>query len=78
MENEKKFARTLVTTALPYANGPPIAVYVLAHLRDRKWRKAFNIWVLLFVIFLIAALIISFKLKQGFFNPWLPDPPITE
>ena len=22
MENEKKFARTLVTTALPYANGP--------------------------------------------------------
>ena len=56
----------------------PIAVYVLAHLRDRKWRKAFNIWVLLFVIFLIAALIISFKLKQGFFNPWLPDPPITE
>ena len=22
MDNEKKFARTLVTTALPYANGP--------------------------------------------------------
>ena len=56
----------------------PVAVYVLAKLREGRWRKSFSIWTVVFIILLIAALIISFKLKQGFFDPWLPDPPITE
>ena len=56
----------------------PVAVYVVARLFEGRWRRQFGIWTILFIILLIAALIISFKFKQGFFDPWLPEPPITE
>lgn len=56
----------------------PVAVYVLARLGEGRWRRQFRIWTILFIVLLIAALIISFKFKQGFFDPWLPEPPITE
>ena len=56
----------------------PVAVYILARLSEGRWRRQFRIWTILFIVLLIAALIISFKFKQGFFDPWLPEPPITE
>lgn len=56
----------------------PVAVYVLGRLHEGRWRRQFRIWTIIYIILLIAALIISFKFKQGFFDPWLPEPPITE
>ena len=56
----------------------PVAVYVLARLGEGRWRRQFITWAILFIILLIVALIISFKFKQGYFDPWLPEPPITE
>ena len=45
MENEKKYARTLVTTALPYANGPVhIGRAPLEHTRmERTARQASHV-----------------------------------
>lgn len=56
----------------------PVAAYVLCRLYEGKWRRQFRIYTIVFIILLIAALIISIKFKQGFFDPWLPEPPITE
>lgn len=56
----------------------PVAAYVLARLWEGRWRRQFSIWTIVYIILIIAALIISFKFKQGFFDPWLPEPPITE
>ena len=56
----------------------PVAVYVLGGLYHGRWRRQFRIWTIVYIILLIAALIICFKFKQGFFDPWLPEPPITE
>ena len=56
----------------------PIAAYVLCRLREGAWRRQLRIYTIVFIIVLIAALIISIKFKQGFFDPWLPEPPITE
>ena len=56
----------------------PVAVFVLGQLHEGRWRKQFSIWAVVYLVLLIAALIISFKFKQGYFDPWLPEPPITE
>lgn len=56
----------------------PVAAFVLLRLNEGRWRRQFRIWTIIYIILLIAALIISFKFKQGFFDPWLPEPPITE
>lgn len=56
----------------------PIAAFVLARLHEGRWRRQFRIWVITFILLLIAALVISIKFKHGYFNPWLPEPPITE
>ena len=56
----------------------PVAAYVLCRLREGRWRRQLRIFTIIFIILLIAALIISIKFKQGFFDPWLPEPPITE
>ena len=56
----------------------PIAAFVLARLHEGRWRRQFGVWVISFIVLLIAALIISIKFKHGYFNAWLPEPPITE
>ena len=56
----------------------PVTAYVLARLYNGQWRRQFRIWTIIYIVLLIAALVISIKFKQGFFDPWLPEPPITE
>ena len=56
----------------------PVAAYVLCRLKEGRWRRQFRIYTLVFIILLIAALVISIKFKHGYFDPWLPEPPITE
>ena len=56
----------------------PVAAYVLCHLKERRWRRQFRIYTIVFIILIIVALMVSIQFKQGFFDPWLPEPPITE
>ena len=56
----------------------PMAAFVLGRCHEGRWRRQFHIWAIIYIILLLVALVISFKFKQGFFDPWLPEPPITE
>jgi len=56
----------------------PVAAYVLGLLHQGKWRRQFTIWAIIYIVLMIAALVISIKFKHGFFDAWLPEPPITE
>ena len=56
----------------------PVAAYVIARWREGQWRVQLRYWAILFIILLLVTLVISFQFKQGYFDPWLPEPPITE